>query len=112
MGDPVFFINDKDRKKYLKILVDYFKFYHQKVDTEAALLAEKAFDNLVYGLDLDGEPVPDNIKYFDNRHIRVKCTFVNGKYDGEYILYHSNGQIADHSYWKNDTKIKDLLKEE
>jgi len=66
MGDPVFFINDKDRKKYLKILVDYFKFYHQKVDTEAALLAEKAFDNLVYGLDLDGEPVPDNIKYFDN----------------------------------------------
>ena len=78
MGDTIeYHIKDRDAKRFVKTLIDYYRFYKSKSETESKALASSGYSNLIKGNDLDGNPITNpNLQHFDE----VLSVVTNGYY--------------------------------
>ncbi len=85
------YFKSKDRKSKIGESVCYNK--HEKV-TSLLLYNNK------------GEKHGKETRWFDNGNKNIEATYLNGKKEGVWKLYHYNGVIASRGIFKNDSLLK------
>jgi len=69
-------------------------------------------ENKTKGIWLSGiEGEGEFVRYHENGNLREHSFWKNGELHGECKWYWYNGQILEHTLWKNGNCIKDLMEE-
>lgn len=69
-------------------------------------------NNKIYSkcLHIDNNIKSGIVEFYDcYEKIKTKCKFINGKYEGEHIQYHSNGKIQSTCFYINDNKCGEYV---